>query len=161
MKRKLLFIVLLLMPMMLFSTLVQAKTHDKFKTHLSVEAPGVETRGQGQAIFRVSPCGTAIYYKLIVANLEDVTMAHIHVAEVPGGDGPPVVWLYPNGPPSMEIPGRTQGTLASGIFMADKFVGPMEGDAMSDLIEAIMAGRAYVNVHTTEYPAGEIRGYLK
>lgn len=161
MRRKLLFIVLLLMPMMLFSTLVQAKTNDKFKTHLSVEAPGVETRGQGQAIFRVSPCGTAIYYKLIVANLEDVTMAHIHVAEVPGGDGPPVVWLYPDGPPPVEILGRTQGVLASGIFTADNFVGPLLNMEMSELIVAIREWRAYVNVHTTQHPTGEIRGYLK
>lgn len=161
MRRKLLFIVLLLMPMMLFSTLVQAKTNDKFKTHLSAEAPGVETIAQGQAIFRVSPCGTAIYYKLIVANIEDVTMAHIHIAEVPGGNGPPAVWLYPGAAPPMLIPGRTQGTLASGIFMADKFVGPLAGMEMSALIEAIMDGRAYVNVHTTAYPAGEIRGTLK
>jgi hypothetical protein len=32
---------------------------------------------------------------------------------------------------------------------------------MTALIEAIREGRAYVNVHTTTYPAGEIRGYLK
>lgn len=152
---------MLLLPMMLFSTLVQAKTDDKFKTHLTVEVAGVETRGQGQAIFRVSPCGTAVYYKLIVANLEDVTMAHIHIAATPGGDGPPAVWLYPDAPPPREIPGRTQGILSSGIFMADDFVGPLAGMDMSDLIEAIREGRAYVNVHTTEYPAGEIRGYLK
>lgn len=152
---------MLLLPMMLFSTLVQAKTEDKFRTHLTVEAAGVETLAQGQAIFRVSPCGTAVYYKLIVANIENVTMAHIHIAEVPGGDGPPAVWLYPDAPPPMLIPGRIQGILASGIFNAEDFVGPLAGMEMSDLIEAIMEGRAYVNVHTSEYPGGEIRGILK
>lgn len=160
MRKKLLFIFLLLMPMLLFSTLVYAKTDDKFSAHLSQEAPGVVTLGQGQAIFRISPCGTAVYYRLIVANLEDLTMAHIHIAALPGGDGPPAVWLYPDAPPPVLIPERTQGTLATGIFMPDDFVGPLAGMDMADLIDAIMDGRAYVNVHTTAYPAGEIRGYL-
>jgi hypothetical protein len=149
------------MPMMLFSTLVQAKTSDKFKAHLSVETPDVVTRGQGQAVFKVIKDGKSVSYRLVVTNLYEITMAHIHIAEVPGGDGPPAVWLYPDAPPPVTIPGRTQGILARGTFTTADFVGPLAGMEMTALIEAIREGRAYVNVHTTTYPAGEIRGYLK
>jgi CHRD domain len=31
---------------------------------------------------------------------------------------------------------------------------------MSDLIQAIVGGGAYVNIHTSANPAGEIRGQL-
>lgn len=77
---------------------VAADSERNFRTHLSGEEAGVETLGQGQAIFRVSKDGDSIYYKLIASNIENVTMAHIHLAP-PGQDGPPVVWLYPSAPP--------------------------------------------------------------
>ena len=31
---------------------------------------------------------------------------------------------------------------------------------MEDVIQAITGGNAYVNIHTTTFPAGEIRGQL-
>jgi len=99
-----------------------------------------------------------LYYKLIVANIEDVTMAHIHVAPEPGQNGPPVLWLYPSAPPPTLIPGRFSGVLAEGTVTAANLVGPLASMTLEDLVGAIWEGRAYVNVHTTEYPGGEIRG---
>jgi hypothetical protein len=32
---------------------------------------------------------------------------------------------------------------------------------MDDIIQAIVNGNAYVNIHTTQNPGGEIRGQLK
>lgn len=49
-----------------------------YNAHLS--APdGVESQGQGQAIFRFSKEGTELYYKINVANVENIIMAHIHL----------------------------------------------------------------------------------
>ena len=59
------------------------------------------------------------------------------------------------------IPGRSQGTLVTGSFTADDFVNAYDGMDMEDLLLAIQEGRAYLNVHTTAYPSGEIRGYLR
>jgi hypothetical protein len=95
-----------------------------------------------------------------VANIENVTMAHIHVAAEPGGNGPPVVWLYPEGPPPSLIPGRTQGGLGVGEFSASDLVGPLAGMTLADLRSAFVEGRAYVNVHTGQHPGGEIRGTI-
>jgi hypothetical protein len=132
-----------------------------FRTHLKGEneVPAADTDAQGQATFQVSRDGESINYKLIVANIENVRMAHIHLAPA-GENGGVVVWLYPDAPPPQLIEGRFQGILAEGIFTADDFVGQLEGATLEDLIEVIKAGNAYVNVHTDQFPGGEIRGQI-
>jgi hypothetical protein len=124
------------------------------------EVPAVDTRARGQTIFRLSRDGSELSYRLIVANLHDVTMAHIHVAPA-GANGPVVVWLYPSSPPAQLIPGRSSGVLASGTITADDLVGQLAGQTVGHLVALMRAGETYVNVHTAEYPAGEIRGQIR
>ncbi len=135
--------------------IVPAKT--EFAAELSAAA-GTDSTATGQATFRVAPDGRTVSYRLAVEGLGNVTMAHIHIAAEPGGDGPPAVWLYPSAPPASLIPGLFSGTLAEGEFTAADFVGPLAGLALEDLLAAIAEDRAYVNVHTEQFPAGEIRG---
>lgn len=132
-----------------------------FSTHLKGinEVPPVETNGQGQATFKLSKDGTSIHYKLIVANIEHVLMAHIHNAPA-GSNGGIVVWLYPSSPPPQLIEGRSQGILAEGTITADDLLGTLQGLTLNDLLEEIKAGNTYVNVHTTQNPGGEIRGQI-
>jgi hypothetical protein len=40
-------------------------------------------------------------------------------------------------------------------------VGPLAGATLDDLIEEFKADNAYVNVHTEQYPAGEVRGQIR
>jgi hypothetical protein len=145
----------------LLLTIVTATSDKNFRTHLSGdnEVPPVETLAQGQAIFKLSKDGTELYYKLIVANIENVMMAHIHIGE-PDENGPVAVWLYPDSPPPILIPGRFNGVLAEGIITEGDLVGPLIGMSMSDLLDVIKSGNAYVNVHTEQYPGGEIRGQI-
>lgn len=159
MKKIMLFAMLLAM-MVLTTSMAQAVPVN-FRAHLSEELSTVETLGQGQAIFQISKDGLSVSYRLIVANIDNISMAHIHVAAAPGANGPPAVWLYPSAQPPVLIPGYTQGTLATGLFTSANFVGPLAGMTMSALVTAIEEGRAYVNVHTTAYPGGEIRGTLR
>jgi hypothetical protein len=130
-------------------------------THLrgDEEVPARDTAAQGQAIFHVNEDGTAISYKLNVANIENVTQAHIHLAPA-GSNGGIVAWLYPAAPPSQLIPGRTQGTLGEGEITASSLVGALSGHPLSDLLNAMQNGGAYVNVHTSQFPPGEIRGQI-
>jgi len=87
-------------------------------------------------------------------------MAHIHLAAA-GVNGPVVLWLYPHAPPAQLIPGLFEGVLANGTRTAANLVGTLAGQDMSALIDAMIAGGAYVNVHTLQYPPGEIRGQIK
>jgi len=132
-----------------------------FRTSLKGEneVPAVETRAQGQAIFQLSRDGSELSYKLIVANIENVTMAHIHLAPA-NENGPVVVWLYPDGFPPQLIPGRFSGVLAEGVITDADIVGETQVQSLDNLIEQIRAGNAYVNVHTSQYPPGEIRGQI-
>jgi hypothetical protein len=135
---------------------------DQFMTHATgaEENPANDSRGQGQAVFRLSEDGSTLSYKLIVANIENVTQSHIHLAPR-GQNGGIVVWLYPPAPPLQLIPGRTQGVLEEGDITSANLVGALAGQDLSALIDAIRAGGAYVNVHTTQFPPGEIRGQLR
>ena len=116
---------------------------------------GVETNATGVAQFRVG--ADALDFRLNVANITDVLMAHIHLE---GADGPVVAWLYPDAPPPEEIPGRFGGTLATGTITADDLVGPLRENGLDALIDEILDCNAYVNVHTTEHPDGEIAGAI-
>ena len=71
------------------------------------------------------------------------------------------MWLYPPQPPPVVKKGKFTGVLARGTITAANLVGPLKGKAVEDLVRDIRAGDAYVNVHTTAHPAGEIRGQIK
>jgi hypothetical protein len=134
-----------------------------YRTHMSggQEVPPNTSKATGQTIFQLSKDGTSLSYKLIVANIENVTQAHIHLAPA-GENGPVVAWLYPSGPPSQLIPGRTNGILMEGELTSASLVGEWAiGKSLSDLIDKFNEGEAYVNVHTSQFPPGEIRGQIK
>lgn len=141
------------------------------------EVPPRDSNGQAQAIFHLSPDGTSIDYKLTAANIENVFMAHIHMvadAPAPGVNGPIVVWLYPSTAVGVQAPlggGRIQGVIAQGTITADNLTGPLAGHSLSDLIQAMRTGHAYVNLHTNDgvglpntgagdFPGGEIRANI-
>ena len=53
----------------------------------------VDTNAAGLAKFTINAAGTEITYRLIVANIDGVTQAHIHCG-TPDVAGPVVVFLY-------------------------------------------------------------------
>src|SRR5690554_321141 len=136
------------------TTVASADSHfvdSAFDARLSGEneVPAVSTEGSGYVVVEVAEDGASIDYRLYATGMADVTMAHIHVG-AEGENGPPVVFLF--GP---EDPGvMADGLLASGtIEEADLIEEPGVFDGtMSQLIELIEAGEAYVNVHTETNP---------
>jgi len=159
MSRKRLFVVLAaLVALVALSGSALAGSPRNFRAHLSQEAPGVETLAQGQAIFQLSKDGTEITYKLIVANIDNVIVAHIHLGGA-GTSGPPIVFLF--GPVSPPV--TQNGVLIEGSFTeADLIPRPDLGfnGTFEELLALLPTGETYVNVHTTAYPGGEIRGQI-
>ena len=131
------------------------------------EVPPRETDAHGVAIFQLSPDGSAMTYRLIASNIENVVQAHIHIG-LAGANGPVAVFLFG---PVTPGGGRHVGVLSTGSFTSANFIGPLAGMTMVNLVDAIADGRAYVNVHTNDgvglpdsghgdHPGGEIRGQL-
>jgi hypothetical protein len=137
------------------------------------EVPPNPSKARGNAVFQLNAAGDSIDYQLSVANIENVFMAHIHMAP-PGVVGDIVVWLFPSTAVSPAPPGggRIDGVIARGTITAENLTGPLAGHPLSDLVDAIKSGNAYVNVHTNDgvapvtntpgdIPGGEIRGQVE
>jgi hypothetical protein len=161
-KRSALVFIVTLLALTLLTSTALADNSRNFTASLKggEEVPANDSKAQGQAIFKVSKDGESISYKLIVANIENVSMAHIHLAPA-GQNGPVVAWLYPGSPPPQLIPGRFDGILAEGTLTAANLVGPLAGGTLKDLLENMASGNAYVNVHTSQFPGGEVRGQIR
>ena len=132
-----------------------------FKAILSGAAAGSDSDAHGRAVFIFANDGSKMKFKLVVNGLDNPTMAHIHVAPAPGEDGPPVLWLYPAAPPPTLIEGTFNGLLGSGTVTSANLTGAAGISSLEDLQMAIEEGRAYVNVHTSAFPGGEIRGVIR
>lgn len=117
------------------------------------EVPPVETTATGTARIEFDNMLTRAEVTLTHESMDNETMARLHVG-VPGVNGPVVVPLY-NRANDGELPREykvqidaTDLTPAGGITTWEQFV------------RAVLDGRIYANVHTTDHPAGEIRGQL-
>lgn len=119
------------------------------------EVPANDSKATGQAIVKISKDETYLEYKLIVANIDDVRMAHFHMAPA-GTNGGVVVWLFGPADPTIDV----NGILAQGVITEADLTGALEGASFEDLLDAIRTGNIYVNVHTAEFPGGEVRGQL-
>jgi hypothetical protein len=144
-----------------------------FRVHASgeFEVPTRDTDARGRALFKLTGDGESLHYRLVVRNIENVIMAHIHLG-APGTNGPVVVWLYPSTTPGPGAPGggALNGEIAEGVITAANLGGPLAGQTtLAVLVDSLRNGQAYVNVHTDDgvppvdtgpgdFPAGEIRG---
>lgn len=116
----------------------------------------VSSDARGNVALLVSD--NAIDYRLNIdpLPLSTVTSAHIHVGAA-GSNGPIIFSLYFSG---FGVP--FNGFINGALTAFDLQPQPANGiSSFNDAINAILSGGAYVNVHTTAYPAGEIRGQLQ
>jgi hypothetical protein len=126
------------------------------------EVPAVTTTATGTATLTVE--GSEIVYSVVVANLENAVVSHIHV-EAEGENGPVRMNLCGTPP---ETPACTSGT---GTLVSGSNGITQDGITFDSLLSAIRAGNAYVNVHTDDgippqntgagdMVSGEIRGQI-
>ena len=128
---------------------------NRFSTPLTgmEEVPPVNTNSTGIALFEL--VNNNINFKVNVTSLNNIKSAHIHSGEF-GQNGDIVVTLFNSATPTDVI----NGTLAKGKVAADDFQGLLKGKTINDLVQLMNSTKTYVNIHTEQYPNGEIRGQI-
>lgn len=115
-----------------------------FETLLSgdQEAPPIATGGRGQGTLVLNANQTQLAFRISVENIEEITAAYVHRGQL-GENGPMIHQLYDG----------------AGSFDPDNPIsGMLELSAVD--VDDLMSGNFYVQVETTEYPDGEIRGQI-
>jgi hypothetical protein len=94
-----------------------------------------------------------------------VTQSHIHFGAraISGGISAFLCTNLGNGPAGTPACPTPSGTV-SGTITAAQVIGPagqgIQPGEFAELVKALRLGFAYANVHTTTFPAGEIRGQI-
>lgn len=123
------------------SATVTVKQVDMFEANLSGfnENAPVQSVGSGMVTMRMVADDGLLEVTFAAANLAgDLTAAHIHAGSV-GQNGGVLVNLAPTG---------------------ESFSATYDITGNADAISAMRSGGAYVNVHSSAYPAGELRGQI-
>ncbi|HEX5515529.1 MAG TPA: CHRD domain-containing protein [Gammaproteobacteria bacterium] len=127
------------------------------------EIPPRQTEATGAVAVSLNPDGQSLHYRLSVSNLQDVTAAHLHLGRT-DENGPVVVPLLGEGAPggaATPPTGMANGVIAEGDISAASLTGPLANTPLVVLVELMRSGAIYANVHTTQFPEGEIRGQLQ
>jgi CHRD domain len=132
----------------------------------------INSAGSAEFSATISKDGTAIMYQETYRDLSSpVTQSHIHFGR-PGLTGGIVLFLCTNlgnAPASVPTPQLCPpfpATISGTLTAADVIPLPGQGiDAaatgFAEMLNAFRAGAAYVNVHTTGHPSGEVRAVLR
>lgn len=131
----------------------------------------INSAGTASFVVRISEDGTSIEYELSYGGLSStVLQSHIHFGE-PAISGPVVLFLCTNlgnAPATVPVPPAcpAQPATVTGTLTAANVISNAAGidsgaAGFAEMVKAIRAGAAYVNVHTTSHPGGEVRARLK
>ena len=120
------------------------------------EVPPRPTAANGRAQIYID--GDLISYAIEVDDISNITAAHIH-SGVPGVNGSIRLFLYPS----------QQGTTVPQVSTTDKGIlveatvpsSNVTGITYQELLNQMRTGGAYVNVHSTQFPGGEMRGTVR
>lgn len=129
------------------------------------EVPAISSAASGEFRARLGP--STIAYQLSYGGLQgDVRQAHIHVGQksVNGGVSVFLCQTANNPDPTGLAPTCPQSGEVHGLLTPANVVGPggqgVSAGEFAELIKAMREGVTYVNVHSSVFPGGEIRGQL-
>ena len=144
---------LIIIPFYTFNTALSEEK--KYFTPLTgmEEVPPVNTNSTGIALFEL--LNNHIDFKVNVTNLDNIKSAQIHIGEF-GQNGEIIVSLLK----SLSPVHVQNGTLVEGQVTSSDLVGPLKGKTINELVQLFNNTKTYVNIHTEQYPNGEIRGQV-
>ena len=123
------------------------QNHGVFRAHLVGfnEVPSVNSQAEGHFAAVAAGDNLSFDYALQFDGLQaNVTQAHIHFSKS-RINGPIIIWLCQ--------------TTAANVLASPPTQQLSAGD-LADVLRAMRVGAAYVNVHTSASPGGEIRGQV-
>jgi hypothetical protein len=140
---------------------VGGDSNREFKASLNgyLEVPSISTGAR--ASFRAELKDDTLVYRLSIRDFSAPPLfSHIHFARPDVNGGVAAFLCGGGGKPACPANGTVTGT----IVMTD-VIGPagqgIAGGEFGELVRAMRNGATYVNVHSTTYPSGEIRGNIK
>ena len=127
------------------------------------ETPAVSTNAVGEFRARLSDDGTTLHYVFTYTGLEggNSLFAHVHFGERAQAGG--VSFFLCGGSTKPAPCPNGSGTVEGDVSAAD-VIGPtgqgIDPGQFDEIVRAMELGQAYANIHTTRWPAGEIRGQI-
>ncbi|WP_290610710.1 CHRD domain-containing protein [Arsukibacterium sp. UBA3155] len=106
------------------------------------EVPAVTTAARGDGYAMVNLSDYSLELQVLTSGVEDATAAHIHTG-VAGVNGPVLLGLE-----------QDAGNV-------NRWMTPADAALTQSIFDVLAAGGHYVNVHTPEFPNGEIRGQIE
>jgi hypothetical protein len=127
------------------------------------------SKATGELKLTVHDGGKKISYTLTVTDLQNAATSELHLGAA-NMNGPVVAKLFPTHGATARK-GAFSGVLSEGTITASDLLGPMVGSPLSDFVDQLREGSAYVNIHTNDgvdppnsgpgdYRTGEIRGQI-
>lgn len=131
------------------------------------EVPSVSSVARGSFRADINATASQLAYQLDYAGLQgEVRQAHIHFGQrgVNGGISVFLCQTATNVDPTGLAPTCPASGSVSGVLTIANIFGPagqgITAGEFAELVAAIRAGVAYVNVHSSTFPGGEVRGQL-
>ncbi len=135
----------------------------------SAEDPANASPGTGTASATLDTTANTLLLSVVFANLTGTsTVAHVHAPTATALSGNVGVAVTPGTLPGFPV-GVTSGNYSAVVDLSltgsytTSFLtsgGGSAAGAQTSLLSALLDGRSYFNLHTTTYPAGEIRGFF-
>jgi len=131
------------------------------------EVPAVSTKASGSCRAKIDRHAGSIQWELDYGDLQGSALqAHIHFGQhsVNGGVSVFLCTNLGNGPAGTPACPATSASL-SGVIVASSILGPggqgLSAGEFDELVATMRRGVTYVNVHSSLWPGGEIRGQLQ
>jgi CHRD domain-containing protein len=126
------------------------------------EVPAINSDGSASFRAVIHEDGSITFTETFKDLSTPIILSHIHFGEIHVAGGVMVFLCGGGGQPA--CPAGTSGTITAGTITAANVTGPTaQGVTPGDLVSALRAirqGAGYVNIHTTKFPGGEIRGQV-
>jgi len=144
----------------LLSSPLQADSAINFHVALAGEneVPPVTSNTSGEAILHVDSDLSEIRFKLDIRDGDKVLGAagsHLHCAPA-GSNGPVVAFVAGSLPPGYDGRVQLRATLTD-----DSIINPACGANIAELVDSMLDGNVYLNVHSTDHPGGVVRGQVQ